>query len=83
MIDVREPDEYRGELGHLVGAVLSPLSALLNGSATLPLDRPLVTVSQRGSASFPGAGVLVKTFAKHSSAPNRRIGNPVAQLLNP
>jgi sulfur dioxygenase len=58
VIDVREPDEYRGELGHVAGAVLSPLSALLNGSATLPLDRPLVTVCRSGGRSGKAALAL-------------------------
>lgn len=51
LIDVREPDEYRGELGHLPSAELVPLAALPATSHTLPRDRPIVLVCRSGGRS--------------------------------
>jgi sulfur dioxygenase len=51
LLDVREPDEYRGELGHVPDAVLMPLSTLRAASRALPRDRPIVTICRSGGRS--------------------------------
>jgi glyoxylase-like metal-dependent hydrolase (beta-lactamase superfamily II)/rhodanese-related sulfurtransferase len=55
LIDVREPDEFRGELGHIKGAELVPLQALVGRAAALPHDRPIVTVCRSGGRSGKAA----------------------------
>ena len=48
ILDVREPAEFVGELGHLPGAMLVPLGQLRGRVAELPRDRPIVTVCRSG-----------------------------------
>jgi glyoxylase-like metal-dependent hydrolase (beta-lactamase superfamily II)/rhodanese-related sulfurtransferase len=55
VLDVREPDEFRGELGHIAGAELSPLQALSARAAALPRERPVVTVCRSGGRSGKAA----------------------------
>ena len=51
VIDVREPDEYVGPLGHIRGAKLIPLGQLGRRIEELPRDRPLVMVCRSGARS--------------------------------
>jgi sulfur dioxygenase len=51
VLDVREPDELRGELGHIMRAALVPLPALDGATGTLSRERPLVTVCRSGGRS--------------------------------
>jgi glyoxylase-like metal-dependent hydrolase (beta-lactamase superfamily II)/rhodanese-related sulfurtransferase len=51
LVDVREPDEYRGELGHIPGAVLVPLATLRAAARNLSHDRPIVAVCRSGGRS--------------------------------
>jgi glyoxylase-like metal-dependent hydrolase (beta-lactamase superfamily II)/rhodanese-related sulfurtransferase len=68
VIDVREPDEYRGELGHVPGAELVPLGALSATSHSLLRDRPIVLVCRSGGRSGRGAVDLAKLgFARVAS----------------
>jgi rhodanese-related sulfurtransferase len=68
VLDVREPDEFRGELGHIVGAELSPLQALTVATAALPRDRPVVTVCRSGGRSGKAAlSLLGLGFARVAS----------------
>jgi sulfur dioxygenase len=55
LIDVREPDEFRGELGHIAGATLVPLGALLTAAGAWPKAQPLVLVCRSGVRSGKGA----------------------------
>jgi sulfur dioxygenase len=55
VLDVREPDEFRGELGHIGGAELCPLEALAARAAALPRERPVVTVCRSGGRSGKAA----------------------------
>lgn len=59
VIDVREPDEYRGELGHVAGAVLIPLESLQAAAHGLPRDRAFVMVCRSGGRSGRAALDLV------------------------
>ncbi len=60
LIDVREPDEFTGPLGHIVGARLLPLAELPARLAELPRGRPLVTVCRSGARSAQAAVLLGK-----------------------
>ena len=51
IIDVREPDEFVGPLGHIRGAKLIPLGQLGRRVDELPKDRPLVIVCRSGARS--------------------------------
>jgi glyoxylase-like metal-dependent hydrolase (beta-lactamase superfamily II)/rhodanese-related sulfurtransferase len=69
VLDVREPEEFTGELGHVEGAVLVPLDALehrlpkLHGYA----DREVVMVCRAGARSAT-AGVMLKRAGFRSVA---------------
>jgi glyoxylase-like metal-dependent hydrolase (beta-lactamase superfamily II)/rhodanese-related sulfurtransferase len=68
VIDVREPDEYRGELGHVPQAELVPLGALPAASHGLPRDRPLVVICRSGGRSGRAAMDLAQMgFARVAS----------------
>jgi len=51
LVDVREQDEYRGELGHIPGSVLVPLSTLGTAARAWPKDRPVVLICRSGGRS--------------------------------
>ncbi len=51
VIDVREPDEFEGPLGHIPGARLIPLSQLPQHTESLGKDRPVVAVCRSGGRS--------------------------------
>ena len=51
IIDVREPDEFVGPLGHIAGAELVPLHRLAASVAAIPRDKPIVTVCRSGGRS--------------------------------
>ncbi len=56
VVDVREPREFRN--GHIPGATLLPLPALLSGPAALPRERRLVLVCRSGRRSTRAAALL-------------------------
>lgn len=56
VVDVREPREYRQ--GHVPGALLAPLPALLAGPGDLPRDRPIILVCRSGRRSARAAAHL-------------------------
>lgn len=58
LLDVREPHEFDGELGHLPGATLLPLGALRARLAELPRDRPVVAICRSGGRSAQAALIL-------------------------
>lgn len=51
IIDVRMPDEYTGELGHIAGSQLLVLNTLPEHLDTLPKDEPIVFVCRSGGRS--------------------------------
>jgi len=55
LVDVREQDEYRGELGHIPGSVLVPLSTLGVAAREWPRERPIVTICRSGGRSGKAA----------------------------
>ncbi|MBL9039875.1 MAG: rhodanese-like domain-containing protein [Archangium sp.] len=58
LIDVREPDEYAGELGHIEGAVLVPLATVVAAAAAWPKDAEYVMVCRVGGRSANAAQAL-------------------------
>lgn len=51
LIDVRRPDEYTGELGHIPGAKLLTLDQLPEKIETLPKNKTIVFVCRSGGRS--------------------------------
>ncbi|MFQ5935498.1 MAG: rhodanese-like domain-containing protein [Acidiferrobacterales bacterium] len=60
LLDVREEEEYRGELGHILGSVLIPLKDLTVrvGELESYRDRPIVVVCRAGVRSTTAAAIL-------------------------
>ncbi len=60
VVDVREPDEYRGDLGHIPGSVPLPLRELAARATEVcgPPDRPVVLVCRAGVRSTTAAAIL-------------------------
>jgi sulfur dioxygenase len=59
LIDVREPDEYTGELGHLPGAELVPLATVADVARTWDRARDVVLICRSGGRSGRAADALV------------------------
>jgi len=55
LVDVREPDELAGPLGHIDGAELVPLGIVTRVAATWDRSRPLVLVCRSGGRSAKAA----------------------------
>jgi glyoxylase-like metal-dependent hydrolase (beta-lactamase superfamily II)/rhodanese-related sulfurtransferase len=60
IVDVREPAELTGELGHIVGARPIPIEELRARAGEVPRDRPVVVVCQTGRRAGLGAAILSK-----------------------
>jgi glyoxylase-like metal-dependent hydrolase (beta-lactamase superfamily II)/rhodanese-related sulfurtransferase len=58
ILDVREPDEFTGPLGHIAGAKLLPLNELAKRTVELSKDRPIVTVCRSGARSAQATVLL-------------------------
>jgi sulfur dioxygenase len=64
VLDVREPAEFQGPLGHIGGAILIPLGELAQRAAELPKDKPIVAVCRAGSRSAQATAILQKAGVK-------------------
>ena len=60
ILDVREPAEFNGPLGHIAGAKLVPLGALLEKKDLLEKSRPIVVVCRSGARSAQATVLLGK-----------------------
>ena len=60
IVDVREPDEFNGPLGHVPGARLIPLGKLNERSVELKKAEPLVIVCRSGARSAQATVLLGK-----------------------
>jgi rhodanese-related sulfurtransferase len=58
IVDVREPDEFIGPLGHISGAVLIPLGELAERAGELSTHKPVVAVCRAGSRSAQATTIL-------------------------
>lgn len=64
IVDVREPDEFNGPLGHIAGAKLIPLGDLANRAGEIKPDIPVVAVCRSGSRSAQATVILGKSGIK-------------------
>jgi glyoxylase-like metal-dependent hydrolase (beta-lactamase superfamily II)/rhodanese-related sulfurtransferase len=60
VLDVREPAEFNGALGHIEGALLIPLGALPGRCDELDSARPVVVVCRSGARSARAVAMLAK-----------------------
>lgn len=60
LVDVREPDEFDGALGHIAGARLVPLQQLTARVAEFATETPVVAVCRSGARSAQAAVLLQK-----------------------
>jgi rhodanese-related sulfurtransferase len=60
VVDVREPEEFDGSLGHIEAALLLPLGSLNEKHSTLKRDKPIVTVCRSGARSAQASVLLAK-----------------------
>ena len=58
LIDVREPAEFNGPLGHIAGATLIPLGTLAQKKDALPRDKPIVVACRSGARSAQATVLL-------------------------
>ena len=60
LLDVREPDEYRGELGHIAGARLIPLRELSERTSEIGdyKNRDVIVICRAGARSTTAAALL-------------------------
>ena len=58
IVDVREPAEFHGPLGHIPDAQLIPLGSLQDSLAKLDRERPVVAVCRSGSRSARAVAML-------------------------
>jgi glyoxylase-like metal-dependent hydrolase (beta-lactamase superfamily II)/rhodanese-related sulfurtransferase len=58
ILDVREPDEFIGSLGHIPGALSLPLGQIEARAGTLPAGRPIVAVCRSGGRSAQATVIL-------------------------
>jgi rhodanese-related sulfurtransferase len=60
IVDVREPDEFNGPLGHVPGAELMPLGKLVQSLDKVSKAKPVVTVCRSGARSAQATVLLGK-----------------------
>lgn len=65
LIDVRQPDEYVGELGHIPGAELIVLDTLPEQINKLPKDKTVVFVCRSGGRSAKAAAFAKMNGFEH------------------
>ncbi|MCG6871518.1 MAG: MBL fold metallo-hydrolase [Gammaproteobacteria bacterium] len=58
LIDVREAEEFNGELGHIEGARLVPLKELVQAASDLDKQRPWILICRSGVRSTTAAAML-------------------------
>lgn len=65
MIDVREPDEFVGPLGHVQGAELVPLATVVTAAHGWRRDEPLMLMCRSGGRSARAAMMLASLGFQH------------------
>lgn len=65
MIDVRQPDEFHGDLGHIPGAELIVLDNLPEHINSLPKDKTIVFVCRSGSRSARATSFALASGMQH------------------
>ena len=59
LVDVRRPDEYTGELGHVPGSILITLDTLGEHMDKIPKDKTVVFVCRSGGRSASAAAMAM------------------------
>jgi len=68
IVDVRQPEEFHGPLGHIPGARSIPLGTLAEAAAELARDKPIITVCRGGGRSAQATVILQRAgFEKFAS----------------
>ncbi|MEZ4226590.1 MAG: MBL fold metallo-hydrolase [Polyangiaceae bacterium] len=83
VVDVREPEEFVGPLGHVAGALLVPMDALERRLPKLAgyVDRELVTVCRAGARSATAAAMFeLAGFSKVRNLADGMLGWVEAEL---
>ncbi len=75
VLDVRNAEEFDGELGHVEGSQLIPLDELRDRVGEVPRDRPVVVVCQSGRRSGMAAVIL-------KDAGLKEVANVAGGLIN-
>lgn len=65
LVDVRGPDEYTGELGHVAGSKLIVLDTLPENLHDLPADEPIVFICRSGARSGRAAAYAQEQGFRH------------------
>lgn len=74
LVDVREPHEYVGELGHIAGAALVPLATVAAAATAWDRDADIILICRSGARSGRAAEALV-------TAGFRRVMNMAGGML--
>lgn len=74
LIDVREPHEYTGELGHIAGAELVPLATVASQAHAWDKNAEIILICRSGARSGRAAEALV-------AAGFRRVMNMAGGML--
>ncbi len=67
IIDVREPSEFEGPLGHIRGAVMIPLRELAKRNGEIDHERPVVAVCRSGARSAQATVILQQAGIKNAA----------------
>lgn len=59
LIDVREPDEFIGELGHIPGSVLVPLATVMSAAEAWDRNEEIILICRSGGRSGRAAEAMV------------------------
>ena len=82
LVDVREPHEYLGELGHIPGAELVPLATVKAASADWDPKADIILVCRSGGRSGRAAEALVAAgFQRVMNMAGGMLAYNAAQLL--
>jgi rhodanese-related sulfurtransferase len=65
LVDVREPDEFVGPLGHLKGSELIPMGAVLSAAGSWDRQAPLLLICRSGARSARVAVALAGMGFQH------------------
>lgn len=66
LIDVRRPDEYTGELGHVPGAKLIVLDTLPDHLNEIPKDQTVVFICRSGGRSGRASAFAIESGLKNT-----------------
>jgi len=65
VIDVRQPEEFNAELGHIAGAELVPLATVAQAAAGWDRQQVILTVCRSGGRSGNAAATLARMGFTH------------------